>query len=91
MDACEICLTLKGPRLPVGVLLELECAARESLAASWWSCMTYDPWGDEYRECLFDSRVRGGRTETSGLGDAKLWRWPGRGVHAMFGRKPEPL
>ncbi|KAG1672134.1 hypothetical protein FOA52_001722 [Chlamydomonas sp. UWO 241] len=53
------------------------------------TCKPYDPWAGKYKECEFDDRVRGGKLDTAGLGDVKVWRWPGRGVYAIFGRKPQ--
>ena len=36
-------------------------------------CHSFDPWeGAEYEECELDKRVRGGRMDTSGLGDVKV-------------------
>ena len=68
------------------------------------SCQPYDPWTlplaidassskkttppSPYEECEFTSQVRKGKTDVEGLGDVKVWRWPGRGVFAIFGRKP---
>ena len=40
-------------------------------------CTAFNPWPGEYLECEFDKRVRNGKLDTSGLGDVKVWRWPG--------------
>ncbi len=52
-------------------------------------CRQYYPWTEKYHECEFDKRVRGGKVDVTGLGDVKVWVWPGKGVYAIFGRKPE--
>ncbi|GFR46647.1 hypothetical protein Agub_g8258 [Astrephomene gubernaculifera] len=52
-------------------------------------CQAYNPWQEPYPECEFDERVRGGKVDVTGLGDVKVWRWPGKGVYAIFGRKPQ--
>ncbi|KXZ54176.1 hypothetical protein GPECTOR_5g272 [Gonium pectorale] len=52
-------------------------------------CQLYNPWREGYLECEFDSRVRDGKTDVTGLGDVKVWVWPGKGVYTIFGRKPE--
>ncbi|GLI62523.1 hypothetical protein VaNZ11_005180 [Volvox africanus] len=52
-------------------------------------CQTYNPWLEPYLECEFDSDVRDGKTDVTGLGDIKVWVWPGRGLYTIFGRKPE--
>ncbi|GLC41935.1 hypothetical protein PLESTF_000102300 [Pleodorina starrii] len=52
-------------------------------------CQTYNPWLEPYLECEFDKDVRDGRTDVTGLGDVKVWVWPGRGLYTIFGRKPE--
>ena len=54
------------------------------------SCRAFDPWRGRYRECRWGAP--GGKAaavDTRGLEDAKLFAWPGRGVYAIFGRKPE--
>lgn len=54
------------------------------------TCKPFDPWKTtRHRECEFGMRVRKGKLDTSGLGDVKVWRWPGKGVYAIFGRKPQ--
>ncbi|KAG2487187.1 hypothetical protein HYH03_014165 [Edaphochlamys debaryana] len=52
-------------------------------------CQPFNPWTEPYLECEFDTRVRGGKTDTTGLGDVKVWVWPGKGAFTIFGRKPE--
>ncbi|KAG2437381.1 hypothetical protein HXX76_006033 [Chlamydomonas incerta] len=52
-------------------------------------CQSYNPWREPYLECEFGTNVRDGKTDTTGLGDVKVWVWPGRGSYAIFGRKPQ--
>ncbi|PNH05439.1 hypothetical protein TSOC_008273 [Tetrabaena socialis] len=52
-------------------------------------CNAFNPWSEPYLECEFGSNVRNGKTDVTGLGDVKVWAWPGKGVYAIFGRKPE--
>lgn len=52
-------------------------------------CTNFEPWQEAYHECELDKRVRNGKLDTTGLGDVKVFKWPGRGVYAIFGRKPE--
>lgn len=56
------------------------------------ACARWDPWATakvNYTECEYTTDIRNGRVDNSGLGDVKLWTWPGRGVYAIFGRKPQ--
>lgn len=56
------------------------------------ACKEWDPWASAklpYAECEYTSDIRDGRVDNAGLGDVKLWVWPGRGVFAIFGRKPQ--
>lgn len=47
--------------------------ALSAILLSLCSCAEFDPWkGAEYDECEFDSRVRSGKLDTSGLGDVKV-------------------
>ncbi|KAJ9516862.1 hypothetical protein V8C86DRAFT_2474351 [Haematococcus lacustris] len=62
------------------------CSGRSS---SNLSCTPFHPWRSRFSECTFDKRVRAGKVDVAGLGDVKLWVWPGKGVYAIFGRKPQ--
>lgn len=46
-------------------------------------CARLDPWGGEFRECMWSGLV-----DTVGLEDPKLFVWPGKGVFGIMGRKP---
>lgn len=64
-------------------------SARADFAAV--SCRKFDPWQGKFGECLWGSARRAADVDTTGLEDAKLFVWPGKGVYAVFGRKPEAL
>jgi hypothetical protein len=53
------------------------------------SCRKFDPWHGRFRECLWGNARKAAEVDTTGLEDAKLFVWPGKGVYAVFGRKPE--
>ena len=55
------------------------------------SCRKFDPWRGRFQECLWGSERKVADVDTQGLEDPKLFAWPGRGVYAVFGRKPEAL
>ncbi|GBF99713.1 hypothetical protein Rsub_12425 [Raphidocelis subcapitata] len=55
------------------------------------SCRKFDPWQGRFQECLWGSERRVADVDTEGLEDPKLFTWPGKGVFAVFGRKPEAL
>ena len=55
------------------------------------SCRKFDPWQGRFQECLWGSERKAADVDTQGLEDPKLFSWPGRGVYAVFGRKPEAL
>lgn len=61
----------------------------EGFAVQNMSCEPFDPWDGNYKDCEYPSYVRGGKIDTSGLGDTKVWYWQGKGVYAIFGRKPK--
>eukprot|EP00798_Chlamydomonas_sp_ICE-L_P008750 gene8750-33611_t len=65
------------------------CRGKQYSITDGLNCADFNPWPTEYEECEFGHGVRGGKVDTSGLGDVKLWHWPGKGVYAIFGRKPE--
>lgn len=44
-----------------------------------------------FQECLWGSERKVADVDTQGVEDPKLFVWPGRGVYAVFGRKPEAL
>jgi hypothetical protein len=44
-----------------------------------------------FQECLWGSERKVADVDTQGLEDPKLFVWPGKGVYAVFGRKPEAL
>jgi hypothetical protein len=44
-----------------------------------------------FQECLWGSERKPAEVDTQGLEDPKLFVWPGKGVYAVFGRKPEAL
>ena len=44
-----------------------------------------------FMECLWGSERKAAQVDTQGLEDPKLFVWPGKGVYAVFGRKPEAL
>jgi hypothetical protein len=46
-------------------------------------CLRFDPFNGDYRECMWRGLV-----DTRGIEDPKLFVWPGRGVYAVFNRKP---
>ncbi|GBF90502.1 hypothetical protein Rsub_03498 [Raphidocelis subcapitata] len=46
-------------------------------------CLRFDPFKGGYRECMWRGMV-----DTKGIEDPKLFAWPGRGVFAVFNRKP---
>lgn len=46
-------------------------------------CIRFDPWHGTFKECLWSGLV-----DTRGVEDPKLFVWPGKGVYAIFGRKP---
>jgi hypothetical protein len=64
-------------------------SARPDFAAV--SCRKFDPWQGKFSECLWGSARKPADVDTTGLEDAKLFYWPGKGVYAVFGRKPEAL
>jgi hypothetical protein len=64
-------------------------SARADFAAV--SCRKFDPWQGRFAECLWGSARKAADVDTKGLEDAKLFSWPGKGVYAVFGRKPEAL
>ncbi|GAX76774.1 hypothetical protein CEUSTIGMA_g4220.t1 [Chlamydomonas eustigma] len=64
------------------------CEGYQKMGLESLRCNAFDPWKGQYRECDLDKRVRGGKMDMKGLGDVKVWRWPGKGVYAIFGRKP---
>ena len=47
------------------------------------SCTKFDPWLGDFKECLWSGLV-----DTKGIEDPKLFVWPGKGLYALFGRKP---
>jgi hypothetical protein len=47
------------------------------------SCAKFDPWLGGFKECLWSGLV-----DTKGIEDPKLFVWPGKGLYALFGRKP---
>jgi hypothetical protein len=47
-------------------------------------CSKLEPWEGTFGECVWSGLV-----DTRGIEDPKLFVWPGKGVYAMFGRKPE--
>eukprot|EP00879_Flechtneria_rotunda_P018038 GHRR01018907.1.p2 GENE.GHRR01018907.1~~GHRR01018907.1.p2 ORF type:complete len:171 (+),score=50.71 GHRR01018907.1:1156-1668(+) len=55
------------------------------------SCRKFDPWQGRFQECLWGSERKVADVDTQGLEDPKLFVWPGKGVFAVFGRKPEAL
>lgn len=44
-----------------------------------------------FQECLWGSERKVADVDTQGVEDPKLFVWPGKGVYAVFGRKPEAL
>lgn len=44
-----------------------------------------------FQECLWGSEKKVADVDTQGVEDPKLFVWPGKGVYAVFGRKPEAL
>jgi len=44
-----------------------------------------------FHECLWGSERKVAEVDTQGVEDPKLFVWPGKGVYAVFGRKPEAL
>lgn len=59
-------------------------------------CNIFDPWqevtrGIKFDECEWPHHMLKGHVtwDESGISDAKLWHWPGRGVYAIYGRKPQ--
>lgn len=64
-------------------------SARPDFAAV--SCRKFDPWQGKFGECLWGNARKPADVDTTGLEDAKLFYWPGKGVYAVFGRKPEAL
>ncbi|GBF90507.1 hypothetical protein Rsub_03503 [Raphidocelis subcapitata] len=64
-------------------------SAAADFAAS--SCRSFDPWQGRFQECLWGSERKVAEVDTEGLEDPKLFVWPGRGVYAVFGRKPQAL
>ncbi|KAI8469311.1 MAG: hypothetical protein J3K34DRAFT_424307 [Monoraphidium minutum] len=55
------------------------------------SCRKFDPWQGRFAECLWGDEKKVAEVDTQGLEDPKLFVWPGKGVYAVFGRKPEAL
>ncbi|KAF8059755.1 LPA1 [Scenedesmus sp. PABB004] len=55
------------------------------------TCRKFDPWQGRFQECLWGSERKVADVDTQGVEDPKLFVWPGRGVYAVFGRKPEAL
>lgn len=53
------------------------------------TCLRFDPWNDDFNECLWGSPARKADVDTKGIEDPKLFVWPGAGVYAIFGRKPQ--
>jgi hypothetical protein len=44
-----------------------------------------------FQECLWGNERKVADVDTQGVEDPKLFVWPGKGVYAVFGRKPEAL
>eukprot|EP00882_Tetradesmus_deserticola_P002072 GHRQ01002220.1.p1 GENE.GHRQ01002220.1~~GHRQ01002220.1.p1 ORF type:complete len:413 (+),score=44.27 GHRQ01002220.1:250-1488(+) len=44
-----------------------------------------------FQECLWGNERKVADVDTQGVEDPKLFMWPGKGVYAVFGRKPEAL
>ncbi|WIA21773.1 hypothetical protein OEZ85_000932 [Tetradesmus obliquus] len=55
------------------------------------SCRKFDPWQGRFQECLWGNERKVADVDTQGVEDPKLFVWPGKGVYAVFGRKPEAL
>lgn len=44
-----------------------------------------------FQECLWGNERKVADVDTQGVEDPKLMVWPGKGVYAVFGRKPEAI
>ena len=74
------------------------CEGKDLMASSLAvsvKCSLFDPWhekqGGKFNECEWPHKMMKGRVtwDETGISDVKLWRWPGRGIYAIFGRKPQ--
>jgi hypothetical protein len=64
------------------------CAADPARLAAPARCSPFDPWRGNYTECRWGSDEYKVPWEATGVDDTKLFRWPGRGLWSITGRRP---
>lgn len=53
------------------------------------TCRDFNPLRSTFNECLWGSAEQVAPVDTQGIEDPKLFVWPGKGLYAIFGSKPE--